>query len=181
MRVLIAEDHALVRAGIRSLLAALPGVEVVGEANDGREALDMVALHQPDVVLMDITMPGLSGLQVVARVAIEYPQVRVVMVSMHDNEEYVWQALRAGAAGYLLKDASTAELELAVHSVARGGTYLSPAVSRHVVADYVRRGPPESSVMDRLTPRQREIVQLIAEGHTNQEIARSLGVSLKTI
>jgi DNA-binding NarL/FixJ family response regulator len=181
IRVLLAEDHALVRAGLRALLAQLRDVEIVGEARDGPEAMGMVESTNPDVVLMDITMPGLSGLQVAARVTAEHPHVRVVMVSMHDNEEYVWQALRAGAAGYLLKDASTSELELAVQSVARGGTYLSPAVSRHVVADYLRRGPPENGVMDRLTPRQREIVQLIAEGQTNQEIAGSLGVSLKTI
>lgn len=181
IRVVLAEDHALVRAGIRSLLDRMSGVEVVGEAVDGREAIDMIGRLLPDVVLMDITMPGLNGLHVVVRAKADHPEVRVIMLSMHDNEEYVWQALRAGAAGYLLKDADPSELELAVRSVARGQSYLSPAVSAHVVSDYLRRSTPEKGPMERLTPRQLEIVQLIAEGHTNQEIARQLDVSLKTI
>lgn len=180
IRVLLAEDHALVRAGITALLGRLPGIDVVGGACDGREALELIASLTPDVVLMDLTMPGLGGLQTLTRVQEEFPLVRVIIMSMHDNEEYVWQALRAGASGYLLKDSGVEELELAVRSVARGGTYLSPAVSRHVVTDYIRRVAPESS-LDRLTPRQLEIVQLIAEGNTNQEIARTLSISIKTV
>jgi DNA-binding NarL/FixJ family response regulator len=139
-----------------------------------------MASTTPDVVLMDLTMPGLGGLQTLTRVQEEFPNIRVIIMSMHDNEEYVWQALRAGASGYLLKDSGVEELELAVRSVARGGTYLSPAVSRHVVTDYIRRVAPQSS-LDRLTPRQLEIVQLIAEGNTNQEIARTLSISIKTV
>jgi DNA-binding NarL/FixJ family response regulator len=180
VRVLLAEDHALVRAGISALLGRLPGIEVVGGACDGREALELMASTTPDVVLMDLTMPGLGGLQTLTRVQEEFPNIRVIIMSMHDNEEYVWQALRAGASGYLLKDSGVEELELAVRSVARGGTYLSPAVSRHVVTDYIRRVAPQSS-LDRLTPRQLEIVQLIAEGNTNQEIARTLSISIKTV
>jgi DNA-binding NarL/FixJ family response regulator len=180
VRVLLAEDHELVRAGITALLGRLPGIEVVGGACDGREALELIATTTPDVVLMDLTMPGLGGLQTLGRVQEEFPNVRVIIMSMHDNEEYVWQALRAGASGYLLKDSGVEELELAVRSVSRGGTYLSPAVSRHVVTNYIRRVSPESS-LDRLTPRQLEIVQLIAEGNTNQEIARTLSISIKTV
>jgi DNA-binding NarL/FixJ family response regulator len=188
-RVLLAEDHALVRAGIRALLQNLTGVQVVAEASDGREALRLVKTYQPDVVLMDIAMAGLNGLEATARLTKEFPAVRVIILSMHSTEEYVAQALRAGAAGYLLKDAAAAELELAVTSVARGETYLSPAVSKHVIADYLRRagggaasgdeGTPSPSTL--LTPRQREILQLIAEGHSTKEIAALLHLSVKTV
>ena len=182
IRVLVAEDHGLVRAGIRRLLDDLAGVEVVAEARDGREAVELILQHLPDVALVDMTMPGLNGLAVIVRARAEAPSVRAVVLSMHDNEEFVWEALAAGAAGYLLKDASPTELELAVRAVAAGGAYLSPAVSRHVVHDYVRRGAPgPASGLERLTQRQREIVQLIAEGNTNSEIANALTISLKTV
>jgi DNA-binding NarL/FixJ family response regulator len=180
VHVVLVEDHALVRAGFRALLGGIPGVEVVGEAADGREALAEIAARLPDVVVMDITMPGLNGIQVIARLRVDYPQVRVIVLSMHDNEEYVRQALQAGAAGYLLKDSSPIELELAVRSVAHGGSYLSPAVSRHVVSDYLRRACTERP-SDGLTARQREILQLIAEGRTNTQIASDLTLSVKTI
>jgi DNA-binding NarL/FixJ family response regulator len=181
IRVVIAEDHALVRAGFRALLAAIPGVEVVAEACDGPEALEIIATHLPDVAVMDVTMPGLNGIQVIDQVRVAYPQVRVVVLSMHDNEEYVRRALRAGAAAYLLKDSSPTELELAVRAVAAGGSYLSPMVSRHVVADYLRRTADDGVVTDGLTARQREILQLIAEGHTNQQMASDLHLSIKTV
>lgn len=181
IRVAIAEDHALVRAGFRVLLAGLSGVEVVAEAADGREALAMIATHAPDVVVMDLTMPGLNGIQAIAQARLDHPGVRVIVLSMHDNEEYVRQALRAGAAAYLLKDSSPTELELAVRAVARGGSYLSPMVSRHVVSDYLRRTSSDDGGSDGLTPRQREILQLIAEGHTNQQMASSLNLSIKTV
>jgi len=188
-RVLLAEDHTLVRAGIRALLQNLTGIQVVAEASDGREALRLIKTYQPDVVLMDIAMAGLNGLEATARVTKEFPTVRVIILSMHSTEEYVAQALRAGAAGYLLKDAAAAELELAVTAVARGETYLSPAVSKHVIADYLRRagggetsggeGAPSTSAL--LTPRQREILQLIAEGRSTKEIAAILHLSVKTV
>lgn len=181
IRVLLAEDHALVRAGFRALLQNLPGIEVVAEAGDGREALRLIRESQPDVVLMDISMPGLNGLDATARVASEFPNVRVIILSMHANEEYVLQALRAGATGYLLKDSDAAELELAIAAVARGETYLSPPVSKHVIADYIRLVGGESGSLERLTPRQREVLQLIAEGHTTKEIAQILSVSVKTV
>lgn len=181
IRVLLAEDHTLVRAGIRALLQNLDDVQVVAEAGDGREALRLIQIHQPDVVLMDIAMAGLNGLEATARISREFPRVRVVILSMYVSEEYVLQALRAGAVGYLLKDAGTAELELAIRAVARDETYLSPVVSKHVVADYVRRVGGEPSSLERLTRRQREILQLIAEGRSTQEIAQLLNISVKTV
>lgn len=186
IRVLLADDHTLVRAGFRMLLHSLPGIEVVAEADDGREALRLVATEQPDVILMDIAMPGLNGLEAAARVVREFPHVRIIMLSMHALEEYALHALRVGAAGYLLKDADTGELELAIRAVAGGETYLSPKVSRYVT-DYVRRTggqaglDREISPLERLTPRQREVLQLIAEGHATQEIARMLNISVKTV
>ncbi len=181
IRIVLVEDHELVRAGFRSLIRDLPGMEIVGEAANGRQAMTVIGELLPDVVLMDITMPDLNGLNAVGQVSAEFPHVRVIMLSMHDNEEYLRQALQAGAAGYLLKDADQAELELAIRSVARGGSYLSPGVSRHVVNDYVRGHAREPNGFDPLTPRQLEIVQLIAEGHTNAEIARILDLSSKTV
>lgn len=181
IRILLADDHTLVRAGFRSLLEHLPGVKVIAEAADGREALRLVEAERPDVVFMDISMPGMRGLEAAARVTKEYPNTRVVMLSMNAAEEYVLEALRFGASGYLLKNADTTELELALKAVLRGETYLSPAVSKHVVADYRRRVGTEPGPVERLTPRQREVWQLIAEGHSTKEIARKLNVSVKTI
>lgn len=181
IRVLLAEDHSLVRAGIRGLLEKLDGIQVVAEAGDGHEALRLIEAHQPDVVLMDIAMPGLNGLEAAARVVKDFPKVRVIVLSMHANEEYIWQALRAGATGYLLKDADTPELELAIKAVVRGETYLTPAVSKQVVQDYIRRVGGEWSTLDLLTPRQREILQLIAEGHTTKDVAKRLNLSVKTV
>ena len=159
---------------------AVQGYEVVGETGDGREALRLVEKDPPDVILMDISMPGLNGLEATAHVVSEHPNVRVIMLSMHADEEYVLQALRAGAAGYLLKDSDAAELELAITAVVRGETYLSPQVSKHVIADYLRLVGDESGSHEQLTPRQREVLQLIAEGHTTKDIARILCVSERT-
>jgi len=181
IRVLLADDHALVRAGIRSLLGTLPGVQVVGEAGDGHEALRLVETLRPRVVLMDIAMPGLNGLEATARIARDHPETRVIILSMHVSEEYAARALRAGGAGYLPKDADVRELELAIEAVARGETYLSPAVSTHVVADYRRRLAEAPDALARLTPRQREVLQLLAEGHSTKEIAFRLHVSVKTV
>jgi len=181
IRVLLADDHALVRAGIRALLSRLPGVEVIAEAADGREALALVKAHLPDLVLLDISMAGLNGLEAAVRIAKEFPHVRVLILSAHANDAYVKQALRAGAAGYLIKDAGISELELAVQAVARGETYLSPAISKHVVADYVRHAGDEPDPLELLTPRQREILQLLAEGNSTKEIARILHLSAKTV
>ena len=181
IRVVIADDHRLVRAGIRSLLSSLKGIEVVAEAGDGHEALLLIGTHHPHVALLDIAMPGLNGLEVAARASKESPNTRVIMLSMHTSEEYVLRALRAGAAGYLVKDAGTAELELAVKAVASGENYLSPGVSKHVVSDYVRRIATPTTPLERLTARQREVLQLIAEGNSSKEIARRLELSVKTV
>ena len=181
IRVLLADDHTLVRAGIRGLVANLPGVEVVGEADDGHEALSLAEALHPDVVLLDIGMPGLNGLEVTARLTKLDPMIRVVILSMHISEEYVLQALRAGAAGYLLKGSAVAELEVAIRAVVRGDSYLSPAVSKRVVDDYVSRTSGAADPLAALTPRQREILQLVAEGHTSKEIAQRLGLSYRTV
>lgn len=181
IRVLIADDHGLVRAGIRALLEKQSKMEVVDEARNGREALALATRHRPDVVLMDISMPELNGLEVVRQLARDIPQVRCIILSMHADEEHVWQALKAGAAGYLVKGGSLAELELAITSVAQGETYLSPGVSGPVIKEYVRRTSHEGVSADNLTARQREILQMIAEGKTTKQMALILKVSVKTI
>ena len=180
IRVVLAEDHALVRAGIRSLLEKLVGIEVVGEAADGHAALELAAATAPDVLMLDVSMPGLNGLEASARAVRRFPRTRVLVLSMHANEEYVQRALEGGARGYLLKDAGAEELELALRAVARGETYLSPAVSKQVIAGYVRRTRVPGS-LEGLSPRQREVLQLIAEGHTTKQIAHRLGVGVKTV
>ena len=181
IRVLLADDHTLVRAGIRSLLVGLENVEVVGEAGDGQEAVRLAESLRPDVVLLDVGMPGLNGLDVAARLAAQDAPIRVLILSMHTSEEYVLRALRAGCAGYLLKGSAVAELAIAVRAVARGETYLSPAVSKHVMDDYVRRTGGATDPIDALTPRQREVLQLVAEGNTSKDIADRLGLSFKTV
>ncbi len=181
IRVLLADDHTLVRAGIRGLLKDLENVEVVGEAGDGQEAMRLAEGLRPDIVLLDVGMPGLNGLEVAGRLATLDASMKVVILSMHTSEEYVLRAMRAGCAGYLLKGSAVSELEVAVRAVARGETYLSPAVSRHVMDDYVRRTGGAADPIDALTPRQREVLQLVAEGHTSKEIAEQLGLSVKTV
>ncbi len=181
IRVLLADDHTLVRAGIRGLLQGLEGVEVVGEAGDGQEAVHLAESLRPDVVLLDVGMPGLNGLEVAGRIGAFDASIRVVILSMHSSEEYVLRALRAGCAGYLLKASAVSELEVAVRAVARGETYLSPAVSKRVVDDYVSRTGGAADPLDALTPRQREVLQLAAEGFSSKEIAQRLGVSYRTV
>lgn len=181
IRVLIADDHALVRAGIRALVEKQPNMEVVAEANDGREALRLARQHQPNIVLMDIAMPELNGLEALRQLVKESPGARSIILSMHSDEEHVWRALQAGASGYLVKGSSLAELELAINSVARGETYLSPGVSKHVISEYVRRTRAECETGDKLTPRQRETLQLIAEGKSTKQIALILNISVKTV
>lgn len=181
IRVLIADDHSLMREGVIALLEQTPGIAIVAEANDGLEAIRMIASHRPNLVLMDVGMKPLNGLDATERIKKEFPDVRVIILSMHANEEYVLRALRAGAAGYVLKDAKKQELVTAIESVAAGKTYLSRQVSRHVIDNYVRSVGAETSPLERLTPRQREILRLIAEGRTNKEMAAILNVSIKTV
>lgn len=181
IRVLLADDHALVRAGIRSLIEKIPNVEVIGEARTGREALELAKAKLPNLILMDIAMAELGGLEALPRITKDFPAVRVIILSAHANEEYVIRALRSGAAGYMLKDAATAELELAINSVAQGKTYLSPSISRTVIKSYLERVGGESGPLEQLTPRQREILQSVAEGKNTKEIAYLLGISVKTV
>jgi DNA-binding NarL/FixJ family response regulator len=182
IRVVLADDHPIVRAGIRAELDKLPGVEVAGEADDGRGALELVRSQRPDVVFMDISMRGLNGLEATARITREFPQVRVIILSMHESEEYFWQALKAGASGYLLKKAATTELGDALRQVAGGEIYLTREISNRL-----RRKLPlqqitqRKSPLEQLTDRQREILQLIAEGQTTKAIALILKVSPKTV
>jgi DNA-binding NarL/FixJ family response regulator len=180
VRVLLVDDHTLVRAGIRSLLDGMEGYAVVGEASDGREALAQMRSQQPDVVLMDIAMKDLNGLETTVQIKRDFPGTRVVILSMHGTGDYVQQAIRAGASAYLMKDAATAELGIALQAVMRGEVYLSPAVSKQVVESYMLR-PGSDKHAEQLTPRQREVLQMIAEGLSTKEIAYRMGVSVKTV
>ena len=182
IRVILADDHTLVRAGIRALLEKLPAVKVVGEASDGREVLNLVKAQSPDVVLMDIAMPGLNGLEAAERMARDFPGVRIIILTMHDNEEYVLRALKAGVAGYLLKKSATAELETALHQVLRGEIYLSREISAHLYKKLPLQGlTGRKSALEQLTGRQREVLQLIAEGQNTKSIGDILKVSPKTV
>jgi len=181
MRVLLADDHTLFREGLRALLERRAEFQVIGEAGDGREALDLIDRIRPDVAILDISMPHLSGLEVAARAQRASPSTRVVILTMHAGESYVAHALRAGVAGYLLKESAAAELETALSAVMRGEIYLSPSISRHVVEGFLHTGKGEAHPLAGLTPRQREILQLVAEGKANKEIATALGLALKTV
>ena len=181
VRVLLADDHKLVRAGFRSMLDSLGDVEIVGETGDGREALELIRQHRPDVALLDITMPSLTGLEVAARVANEMQNVRIIILSMHTTEDYIARAVRAGVSGYLLKNADPVELELALRAAVNGQMYMSPTVSKQLVEDYLRRMGPDAGPEEQLTARQREILQLIAEGKSTKDIAVTLDLSIKTV
>lgn len=181
LRVVLADDHALFRAGLRALLREMPGVEIVAEAADGEDAIARVVEHRPDVVVMDISMKRVNGLDATARIRAAAPATRVIVLSMHDTEDYVAQALHAGASAYLLKDSAEPELELALRAVMRDQTYLSPRVSKPVIDAYVGRTAAAQPAGHALTRRQREILQLIAEGHSTKRIAEKLSVSVKTI
>lgn len=181
LRVLLVDDHDLVRAGIRALLEKLPGVEVVGEASNGREALELVKSELPNLVLMDIAMPELGGLEALPRIIKNFPDIKVVILSGYMTEDYVSRALRSGASGYMLKDAATAELELVLRSVAQDKIYLSPLISRIIINSYMERTGGVSSPLEQLTSRQREILQMIAEGRNTKEIAAALEISVKTV
>ncbi len=182
-RVLLADDHEMMRAGLQRLIRDFEGFEIVGEASDGHEALRQVEMQRPDVILLDVLMPGLNGLDVVTRVRQNFPEVRILILSMHSAEEYVLQAMRNGAHGYLVKSDSPTELELALRAVAAGDSFLSSAVSKHVISGYLNRNKTAeaSDSLGTLTPRQREVLQLVAESFTTKEIATKLELSAKTV
>jgi DNA-binding NarL/FixJ family response regulator len=180
IRVLLADDHTLVRAGFRTLLEKL-GFLVVGEAENGTQAIRLVETLKPDIVLMDIAMPDLNGLEATSQIIQNYPGVRVIILSMHATPEYARRAVRAGAAGYLLKDASAAEFDQSLHAVMRGEVFLSPRISKFIVSDYVASGVSKATPLDNLTARQREILQLIVEGNSRKVISEKLNISVKTV
>ena len=178
IRILLADDHVLVRQGFRMILAAQPDMEIVGEAGNGREAVEMAEKLKPDVIVMDVAMPELNGIEATRRLAGSMPRTRVLALSMHKDSVYVREILRAGARGYLLKDSADADLLAAVRSVAKGDGYLSPGVSDAVLTDYRRH---VTDPLDLLTSREREVLQMIAEGKTNKEIATALNLSVYTV
>ena len=183
IRVILADDHAMVRQGLKALLDADGGFRVVGEASDGKEAIEATRREQPDVLLLDLSMAGMSGIEALRRLRDERSKTRVLVVSMHATSEYVRAALRAGADGYLVKGSGVADLKEAVRAVARGQRFLSPEVERAALQDLLD-GPDARAVVDpleRLTPREREVLQLIAEGHSNRSIAEALDLSIKTV
>lgn len=181
IRIVLADDHNLVRSGLKSLLSDMKDVAVVAEASNGRQAVELVASAKPDVVLMDIAMQELNGIEACEIISRDHPQVCVIILSMHDSGEYVAKALKAGARGYVLKDAAPLELEFALQAVAVGETYLSPRVSRQVVQSYVKPLAETETGLEALSPRQREILKAIAGGRSTKQIAYDLGLSVKTI
>lgn len=182
-KVLIVDDHTIVRQGLCALLENTPDVEVVGQAADGREAIRKTETLEPDIVVLDLSMPGLSGLETATRLLRRHPGVRIVALTMHDGEDHIYSLLKAGARGFLLKESASADLVQAIRAVREGGIYLHPRISSKVVAEYLKRPQPgaRKAGQDGLTPRETQILRLIAEAHTNREIAEILVISVKTV
>lgn len=184
IRILLADDHAILRAGLVRLLGEEKDIEVVGEAENGREAVQKALELHPDIVLMDIGMPVMNGMEATKQIKKRDADVKVLVLTMHDNEEYLFQVLQAGAAGYVLKKAADSDLVNAIHVVSRGDCFLYPSAAKMVVEDYLNKlkhGQEPTSSFDTLTDREREILTLVAEGHTNREIAETLFISVKTV
>ena len=183
VRVLIVDDHAIVRDGVRMILEAQPDIEVVGEASDGREALEAARRLSPGVVLMDIAMPGMNGLEATAAIRQDLPDVQVLILTMHEDYEYFFELLRAGASGYVLKGASSDDLVSAIRAVHQGGVYLHPAVAKNLVSDYVKRMEPgeDRARYDGLSDRERQVLKLVAGGETSRQIAEELFLSVNTV
>lgn len=180
IRVLLSDQHALVRAGIRALLERIDEVKVVAEATGGQQTLELIKAFNPNILLLDITMPGFSGLELLKEIVDKFPRVRVIVLTVHDNEEYAALALRAGAAGFISKSAASSELELAIKAVAGGEDYLATEISKQATLKYLK-GTVSGTFPTVLTARQREVLQMIAEGHATKEIARRLNISVKTV
>ena len=182
-RILIAEDHTLLRAGLRALLAQEPDIEVVGEADNGQDAIGSTSTLAPDLVLMDLTMPGTNGIEAISEIKRRNPGIRILVLTLHRAEEYIHESLKAGADGYILKDATHEELRVAIHSVLNGKTYLSPDISNKVISGYLGNGKSAggSSAWETVTQRERQVLKLIAEGRSNKSIAEYLALSVKTV
>ena len=182
-RILIVEDHAMLRAGLRALLSQDQDIEIVGEADNGRDAVRMIGVLAPHLVLMDLSMPGMNGIEALMDIKRRYPATRVLILTIHKTDEYIHESLRAGADGYILKDATQDELRIAVRSVLNGKTYLSPDISEKVINGYLGSGKPSNplSAWDTLTQREREILKLVGEGNPNKFIAGYLNLSIKTV
>ncbi len=183
IKVLLADDHIVVRQGLRALLTSEPDIEIVGEADNGRQAVQLAKKDMPDVVVMDIAMPVLNGLEATRQIKKIIPSIKVLVLTMYENEESVFQILKAGASGYLIKDSAVTELVTAIRAIRQGDSYLSPSISRKVIEEYVRRAEvgEKSSPEDPLSSREREILQLIAEGNSIPQIASRLCISKKTV
>ena len=181
IKVLIVDDHAILREGIRALLSLYSDIEVVGEASDGLEAINKTHQLSPDIVLMDIAMPGLGGLEATLEIHKQFPSSRVVILTQHDDTEYIFPILKAGAAGYVLKKAVGTELVAAIRAVHQGGSFLYPSVATAVIEGYIQKGEEVEPSYDRLSDREKQVLRLIAEGHSNREIAEMLSVSVKTV
>ena len=183
IRVILADDHSVMRRGLRLILEQQEGFQVLGEASDGREAVSLAASLHPDVAVLDITMPNLNGIEAARQISDKQPNIAIVVLSMHADEGYVLRALKAGARGYLLKESPAADFVSAIRSVSEGKAFFSPAVSRLLVEDYVRRLQDKDieDSYELLTPREREILQLIAEGKSNKDVANLLNLSLYTV
>lgn len=181
--MLLTDDHTIMRAGLRSLLENSGNIEVVGEAEDGREAIRQVEQLRPDVVLMDIAMAGLNGLEATQQIKQRFPEVKVLILTMHTAEEYITQILRAGASGYVIKRAAVIELVAAIQAVHQGDSFLSPAISEKVIEGYLKQASTgaEADRHDLLTEREREVLQLLAEGHSSREIAERLVITENTV
>ena len=183
MKIVLAEDHTILRAGLRALLTSREDFEVVGEAGDGREAVRIVDLHVPDLLIIDLSMPKLNGMEAIREIKGRHPQIKIIVLTVHKDDEYIFASLDAGANGYILKDASHNELVLAIEYVMGGKVFLSPSISDKVIDAYLekKKGKKTKSVFDLLTSREIEILKLIAEGHKNKEIADHLCISSKTV
>ncbi|TAK33016.1 MAG: response regulator transcription factor [Chloroflexota bacterium] len=183
IRVMLADDHTILRQGIRAILEAHADIQVIGEASDGRETVTKALALKPDVILMDIAMPSMTGLEATRQIKQQSPQTKILILTMHENEEYILQILQSGGSGYVLKRAAASELVHAIRAVYQGDFFLHPAITKALVSDYLKRvqSGQEVTSYDRLTDREREILKLIAEGNTNKEIAELLSLSIKTV
>ena len=181
IKVILADDHPLIRQGLRTMLETSVEVEILGEATEGRELIEMVATHQPDVIVVDIRMPDMDGLEAVRRIRKRYPAVKALMLTVHDEEAYVHEAIRAGASGYLLKTVSADELVKGIVTVAAGKAMLHPVITRHLINEFAEMSKDDGKTPKELSPREQDVLQLMAYGKSNKEIARSLGIGSQTV